>query len=202
MTAALEGGEWSVARPGRNLPPVKSRYPFYRKLGGPQGRSGRAENLVPTGIRSRPVQPVAQSLYRLSYPAHNNNNNNTVSYTYKVHFLVVESQFTTISECLKRYFLNNLLWPQTQCCLLCPQNFLAGEQVARSVNIPSWYFFISFQPGSVEYHLHASWRQVAAQLSRLLLRLQARNGNLIPIDLLSTLEFDINIAWSPVRSKF
>jgi len=34
----------------------------------PQGRSGRAENLVPTGIRSRTVQPVAQSLYRLSYP--------------------------------------------------------------------------------------------------------------------------------------
>ena len=33
-------------------------YPFYRRLGGPQGRSGRAENLVPTGIRSRTVQPV------------------------------------------------------------------------------------------------------------------------------------------------
>jgi len=45
----------------------KDRYPFYRGLGGPQGRSGRAENLVPTGIRSRTVQPVAQSLYRLNY---------------------------------------------------------------------------------------------------------------------------------------
>ena len=31
---------------------------FYRRLGGPQGRSGRAENLIPTGIRSRTVQPV------------------------------------------------------------------------------------------------------------------------------------------------
>jgi len=30
MTAALEGGEWSVARLGRTLPPVKTRYPFYR----------------------------------------------------------------------------------------------------------------------------------------------------------------------------
>ena len=29
-----------------------------------------ADNLVPTGIRSRTVQPVAQSLYRLSYRAH------------------------------------------------------------------------------------------------------------------------------------
>ena len=58
MTAALEGGEWSAARSGRTLPPGKDRYPFYRKLGGPQGRSGRAENLVPTGIRYRTVQPV------------------------------------------------------------------------------------------------------------------------------------------------
>jgi len=58
MTAALEGGEWSAARPGRTLPPGKSRYPFYRRLGGPQGWSGRAENLVPTGIRSRTVQLV------------------------------------------------------------------------------------------------------------------------------------------------
>jgi len=75
MTAALEGGEWSAARPGRTLPPGKTRYPLYRRLGGPQDRSGRAENLVPTEIRSRTVQPVAQSLYRLSYPAQNNNNN-------------------------------------------------------------------------------------------------------------------------------
>jgi len=49
MTAALEGGEWSAAHPGRTLPPGKIRYPFYRRLGGPQGRSGRAEYLIPTG---------------------------------------------------------------------------------------------------------------------------------------------------------
>ena len=58
MTAALEGGEWSAARPGRTLPPGKTRYPFYRRLGGLQGQSGRGENLVPTGIQSRTVQPV------------------------------------------------------------------------------------------------------------------------------------------------
>ena len=52
MTAALEGGEWSAERPCRTLLPGKTRYPFYR------GRSGQAENLVPTGIRSRIVQPV------------------------------------------------------------------------------------------------------------------------------------------------
>ena len=58
MTAALEGGEWSAARPGRTLPQGETRYPLYRRLGGPQGRSGRAEKLVPTGIRSRTIHPV------------------------------------------------------------------------------------------------------------------------------------------------
>ena len=58
MTAALEGGEWSAARPGRTLPPGNSGYPLYRRLGGPQGRSGQAENLVATGIPSRTVQLV------------------------------------------------------------------------------------------------------------------------------------------------
>jgi len=73
MTAALEGGEWSAARPSLTLPPRKTRYPFYRRLGGPQDRSGRAENFVPPPppeIRSWTAQPVTQSLYRLSYPAH------------------------------------------------------------------------------------------------------------------------------------
>ena len=58
MTAALEEGEWLAARPGRNLPPGKTRYPLYRRLGGPQGRSGRAENLAAPGFGPRTVQPV------------------------------------------------------------------------------------------------------------------------------------------------
>ena len=57
MTTALEGGEWSAARPGRTLLPGKARYPLYRRLGGPQGRSGRAENLAPPGFDPRTVQP-------------------------------------------------------------------------------------------------------------------------------------------------
>jgi len=70
MTAALERCEWSAAGHGRFLSPGKIGYPFYRRLDGTQGRSGRAEKLVPTGIRSPSVQPVSQSLYRLSYPSH------------------------------------------------------------------------------------------------------------------------------------
>ena len=66
MTVALEVGEWSVACPGCTLPLEKTRYPFYRRLGGPQGQSGRVENLVPTGIRSWTVQPVV-SVYLYIY---------------------------------------------------------------------------------------------------------------------------------------
>ena len=51
-------GEWSAARPGRTLSLGMTQYPFYRRLGVPQGRSRRVEYLVPTGIRSRTVQCV------------------------------------------------------------------------------------------------------------------------------------------------
>jgi len=33
MTRALEGGEGSASRPGRSLPPGKTRYPLYKRLG-------------------------------------------------------------------------------------------------------------------------------------------------------------------------
>ena len=60
----------ATSRPGQSLLPGKTRYPLYRRLGGPQGRSGRAENLAPTGIRSPDRPARSQSLYRLRYPAH------------------------------------------------------------------------------------------------------------------------------------
>ena len=51
------------------LPPGKTRYPLYRRLGGSQGRSGRLRKISPpTGIRS-PGRPArSESPYRLSYP--------------------------------------------------------------------------------------------------------------------------------------
>ena len=53
-----------------DLAPGKTRYPLYRRLGGPQGRSTQVRKISPpTGIRS-PDRPVHnQSLYRLRYPA-------------------------------------------------------------------------------------------------------------------------------------
>jgi len=69
-TFSTRWGEGVSTTPRPPLPQGNTRYLLYRRLGGPQRRSGEAEHLVPTGIRSRTVQPVAQSLYRLSYPAH------------------------------------------------------------------------------------------------------------------------------------
>ena len=63
-------GERSAARPGRTLPSVRTRYTLYRRLGGPQDRSGSSESLAPPGFDHRTVQPVVQSLYGLSYPVH------------------------------------------------------------------------------------------------------------------------------------
>ena len=94
MTAALEGGEWSAGRPGRTLPLAKIRYPVYSRLGGPQGRSGRAENLVPTAIRSQTVQHVAQSLYRLSYRTNNTNEYTNVNEREVVTRVTLESNDT------------------------------------------------------------------------------------------------------------
>ena len=67
MTAALEGGEWLAARPGRTLPPGKTIL---------QG-AGWAPGPVWTGGKYRPHRDAipdrpacSQSLYRLSYRAH------------------------------------------------------------------------------------------------------------------------------------
>ena len=60
MTTALEGGEGSASRPGLSLPQGKTRYPLYRRLGGPQGRSGQVRKISPPpGFDPRTVQPVA-----------------------------------------------------------------------------------------------------------------------------------------------
>jgi len=41
------------------LPPGKTRYPLYRRLGGPQSRSGRVRKISPTpGFDPQTVQPV------------------------------------------------------------------------------------------------------------------------------------------------
>ena len=53
-------GEGSESRPGRSLLPGKTRYPLYRRMGGPQGRSGQVQKISPPPeFDPRTVQPVA-----------------------------------------------------------------------------------------------------------------------------------------------
>jgi len=52
---------WGVSlTPRPFLSPGKTRYPLYRRLGGPQGRSGQVRKISsPRGFDPRTVQPVA-----------------------------------------------------------------------------------------------------------------------------------------------
>jgi len=58
LTSALDGGGWSTPRPNR-FTSEKTRYPLYRRLGGPQDRSGWVQKISPpTGFDLRTVLPV------------------------------------------------------------------------------------------------------------------------------------------------
>jgi hypothetical protein len=60
-----------ASRSGRSSPPEKTRYSLYMRLGGSQSRYGQMRKISPPpGFDPRTVQPVAQSLYQLSYPTH------------------------------------------------------------------------------------------------------------------------------------
>jgi hypothetical protein len=53
------------------LPPGKSRYPLYRRLGRPQGRSGKVRKISPpSGFDPRTVQPVESRYTGCAVPAH------------------------------------------------------------------------------------------------------------------------------------
>ena len=47
LTQALVGGGCLTPRPGRFTPGKQTRYPLYRRLGGPKGRSGRVRKISP-----------------------------------------------------------------------------------------------------------------------------------------------------------
>jgi hypothetical protein len=45
LTSALDWRGWSTPRPSRFTPGKESRYALYRRLGGPQGRSGQMRKI-------------------------------------------------------------------------------------------------------------------------------------------------------------
>jgi len=58
----------SVSRLFRSLPPGKTRYPLYRRLSGPQGRSEQVRKISPpTGIRS-PDRPTRSQSIAITLP--------------------------------------------------------------------------------------------------------------------------------------
>ena len=59
LTSALDGVGGQRHAPAA-LPPGKTRYQLYRRLGGPQGRSGQVRKISPPqGFDPRTVLPVA-----------------------------------------------------------------------------------------------------------------------------------------------
>ena len=69
LPSALDGGGWSMPRPGR-FTPGKTRYPLY--MVGPQGRSGRVRKISPPlRFDPRTVQPVASHSLQLRLEAAN-----------------------------------------------------------------------------------------------------------------------------------
>jgi len=53
------------------LPPVKTRYPLYRRLGGPQGQSGQVWKISPLpGFDPQTIQPVASRYTDYAILAH------------------------------------------------------------------------------------------------------------------------------------
>jgi len=122
MTAALEGGEWSAARPGRTLLPGKTRYPLYRRLGGPQGRSGRTENLVLTGIQSRTVQPVVSRYTDWATRP-------TDAPVYQIYFILEwQYMFRTVFPSIIKNSRLYIQQPNRHCCLLAGGYPLASRQ--------------------------------------------------------------------------
>ena len=64
------------------LPPGKTRYPLYRSLGGPQGRSGLVRKISPpSGFDPRTFQPVASRYTGWTIPIHSHAKN-------KVNYLI------------------------------------------------------------------------------------------------------------------
>ena len=131
MIAALEGGEWSAARPGRTLPPGKTQYPFYRRLGGATGP-------VWTGEKSRP--------HRDSIPDHPARS--SVSIPTELPGQHVYNNWYLLFF-LDEYLLSWLDWipiqpGQQMMGLDTPETCRGWRNILRISCASSWYFFTRF----------------------------------------------------------
>jgi hypothetical protein len=68
------GGGWSTPRPSRFTPGEETRYPLYRRLCGPQSRSGRVRKISSQlGFELRTAQLVASRYTFCAFPVHDMN---------------------------------------------------------------------------------------------------------------------------------
>jgi hypothetical protein len=75
FTSSLDGSGWLTPRPVRFTPPPpprkETRYPLYRRLGGPQGRSGRVRKISPLPrFDPQTIQHVRSRHTDYDFPAH------------------------------------------------------------------------------------------------------------------------------------
>jgi hypothetical protein len=70
LISALDGGGWSAPFPDLFTSGKETRCPVCRKLGGPQGRSGRAEISPQPGFDPLAVQPILSRYTSYTIPAH------------------------------------------------------------------------------------------------------------------------------------
>ena len=146
---------WSTPRPGRFTPPPpprKTRYPLYRRLGGPQGRSGRMRKISPpTGIRSTDRPARTESLYRLSYPGP------FIPAKYKTYLSVfsrskeskVSNKHVRFGECTSNVFTNTLEHNtlrirEIQCKYV--STIRTSDQGLRTITLPQGHYPMQGHP--------------------------------------------------------
>jgi hypothetical protein len=78
-----KGMGWLAPHPGRFTPRKETRYPLYRRLGGPQGWSGRLRKILPPlGFDPRTIQPVVSRYTDYAIPVH-------IIYMHNIYFFIM-----------------------------------------------------------------------------------------------------------------
>jgi hypothetical protein len=109
-------GGWSSPF-GRFAHGLEIRYPFFRGMSGPQGRSGRVRIIsLPPGFDPRIVQSLENRHTYYATPAHNNNNNNNSK--------PVSQKCREIRKCIFPKRISPLLTVQRMVSLVSPDQSL------------------------------------------------------------------------------
>ena len=85
------------------LPPGKTRYRLYRRLGGPHSRSGRVRKTSsPSGFDSRTVQPLASRYTVWAIPTHERQNKSS-HYSISIKFNLIKTYRIVLANNIEFY---------------------------------------------------------------------------------------------------